>query len=222
MSDDFIREVDEEFRREQIALLWKKYSNIIYSAIMVIVLVVGGYSYWEHYKRKTMTDFSSRFSMAIALYQQDKIQEADAILEKLMNEADSGYKILSQLRLAISYAKKEPAKALAIYDTISGNEKNDRKWRDLADLRAAKLRIDSEEAEKAIASLNVMVSRNSAWRHSARELLFAYAVEKQDYAQAEKLVEDMSSDADLPYTMRALIEGYRALAQGGAVGTSQP
>jgi hypothetical protein len=50
-NDEFIREVDEEYRRDQIAQIWKRYNGLIIGIAILLVAAVGGWRYWEYRER---------------------------------------------------------------------------------------------------------------------------------------------------------------------------
>lgn len=44
-NNEFIREVDEDYRRDQIANIWKRYNALIITLAVLLVAGVGGYNY---------------------------------------------------------------------------------------------------------------------------------------------------------------------------------
>ena len=48
MSDDsFIREVDEELRSDRVQEFWNKYGKLVIGVAVAIVVVTGGYRFYE-------------------------------------------------------------------------------------------------------------------------------------------------------------------------------
>jgi hypothetical protein len=47
-SETFIREVDEELRREQLHALWNRFGWIFIGICVLIVLITAGYRGWRH------------------------------------------------------------------------------------------------------------------------------------------------------------------------------
>jgi hypothetical protein len=47
-DEQFIREVEEEYRRDRIAQIWKRYSTVITAAVLLVLVAVGGWRYWQH------------------------------------------------------------------------------------------------------------------------------------------------------------------------------
>ena len=47
-DDEFIREVNEEYRRDRAAQVWTRYSGVFIGLAVLVVLGVGGWRYWQH------------------------------------------------------------------------------------------------------------------------------------------------------------------------------
>ena len=50
--DQFTREVDEEYRRDQMAALWKRWGTLIVGVLVVVVVGVAGWTFWEGRERQ--------------------------------------------------------------------------------------------------------------------------------------------------------------------------
>ena len=47
VMDEFIREVDEDYRREQILQIWRSYSGVFIALAVLLVAGVAGWRYWQ-------------------------------------------------------------------------------------------------------------------------------------------------------------------------------
>ena len=221
MSDDFIREVDEELRRDQVMQLWKKHSNWIIGAAVLVVAAVAGYNFWVHRQTQAMHAASTQYDSALSLFQQDKRKEAEARLGVLALEPPEGYPLLARFRLAASQGAQDPEAGAKAYEELAKVAGIDPVWRDLAILRASALKLDGKEAEAAAASLETLAGTDGVWRHSARDLLFAYAIGKNDYATAGRWLDKMSADSATPTDLRQRLSYYSSVVAGGAVQPAQ-
>ncbi len=98
---EFSREVDEEYRRAQIAAIFKKYGNIIIGALLVIIVGVGGWQFLEW--RKTMAAQASAvaFQAAIELSGDPaKAADAEKAFAAVAADSASPYAPLAKLRAA--------------------------------------------------------------------------------------------------------------------------
>ncbi len=75
-SNEFIREVDEEYRRDRIAEVWKRYNGVIVAVAVLIVAVVGGWRYWQHREATQAQAAAARYQEAIRLDQDGKSEES--------------------------------------------------------------------------------------------------------------------------------------------------
>ncbi len=59
-QESFIREVDEEYRREQTAKFFKTYGVYLIVGAFVVLAVVGGYEYGSRFARPTAREAAMR------------------------------------------------------------------------------------------------------------------------------------------------------------------
>ena len=71
-NDEFIREVDEEYRRDQVAKIWQRYNGVIIGAAILLVVAVGGWRYWEHVQETRSQAAAVRYEDALRLSREDK------------------------------------------------------------------------------------------------------------------------------------------------------
>ena len=64
-DDEFIREVNEEYRRDRAAQVWTRYSGVFIGLAVLIVLGVGGWRYWQHAQTVQAEAASQRFDAAV-------------------------------------------------------------------------------------------------------------------------------------------------------------
>ena len=68
MSDDsFIREVDEELRSDRVQEFWDKYGKLVIGVAVAIVVVTGGYRFYEYYTGQQAAEAGDAFMEAVTL-----------------------------------------------------------------------------------------------------------------------------------------------------------
>jgi hypothetical protein len=170
-NDEFIREVDDEYRRDRVAQIWKRYNGLIIGGLLVMLVAVGGWRYWEHVRDTRAQEAGARFEEALRLSRDDKGDESKAAFEALAKEGDAGYGLLSRFRLAAELGKSSAEDGASAYDALAADTKLSPLWQDLARLRAAWLRLDSAAPSVVRPPLEKLAVPTNPWRHSARELL---------------------------------------------------
>lgn len=209
MSDtDFIREVDEELRQEELRNLWDRFGPFVIGFALLIVLGTAankGYDYW---KEKQAQESGDAFLAALTLSDNSQSGEAIAALEKLKVEGSGGYPLLAEMRIASEKAASGDVDgAIAGYEAIAGNASHEAVIQDLARVRANILMLDQGKADEVILQLSGMMDENG-FRHSARELVMLAHIEKKEFDKALPIAERMVADAETPSQMRQRAEVY--------------
>ncbi|MCX8256395.1 MAG: tetratricopeptide repeat protein, partial [Beijerinckiaceae bacterium] len=105
---DFIREVDEDYRRERILGFLTRFQVPL--AILVVAIIVGAGA-WRFYKdRQTAAAEADnvRYAAAEALAAQGKPQEAEKAFEEIGRSGPAGYARLAKLRAAALLGASDP------------------------------------------------------------------------------------------------------------------
>ena len=220
-NDEFIREVDEEYRRDRIAQIWTRYNGVIIGAAFLVVVSVGGWRYWEHAQETRSQAAAGRYEEALSLSRQDKGDEAEAALQALAKEDGTGYGLLARFRLAAERGQQSPEDGASAYDALSNDGSLSPLWRDLARLRAAWLRLDVGDPAKIRPALEPMAAPGNAWRHSARELLGLSGLKAGDMDYAGRWFDQIAADRETPPALRQRLAIYTALVAGGPVQVTQ-
>ena len=215
MSDIF-REVDEDVRRDQAAEFWKKYQNYIIALVALIVLGTAGWRYYDYQRQQTAQAAGAQFEQALRLDRDGKEAEATAALAKVAAEAPGGYRMLARLADAALTAKTDPARAIAAYDALAQDASIAPLFQETARLRAALLRLDAGETDKAKAALEALAAPpGGAYRQTAREMLGVVALAAQDYQGAGKWLDMVVADPDAPRNLRQTAELLLGLVGSG-------
>jgi len=220
-KDEFIREVDEEYRRDQVAQIWKRYSGVIIGAAALIVASVGGWRYWEHMQETRSQAAAVRYEDALNLSRQDKGKEAEGALEALAKEDAAGYSLLARFRLAAELGQQNAENGASAYDALANDANEGPLWKDPARLRAAWLRLDNGDPAKGRPVLEQMAAPSNTWRHSARELLGLSGLKAGDMDYAGRWFDQIAADRETPPALRQRLAVYTALVAGGPVQVTQ-
>jgi len=221
-NDEFIREVDEEYRRDQLAQIWERYNGIIIGIVILIVASVGGWRYWQHYQETRAQAAALRYEEALRLSSEDKGQEAQGVFEALAKEdAGNGYAMLARFRLAAELGQQNAENGASAFDALANDASVPALWKDLARLRAAWLRLDTAEPARIRQTLEPLAAPSNAWRHSARELLGLSGLKAGDMDYAGRWFDQIAADRETPATLRQRLAVYTALVAGGPVQATQ-
>jgi hypothetical protein len=198
-TDTFVREVQEEIRREQLARLWDRYGAIAIGLAALLVVGVAGYQYAQYSSRVAREAAGRQFEAATLLASSGKAKEAQEAFDAIAKSAPPGYGSLARLRIAGALAEENKrAEAVAAYDAVVKDGGVDVLLRDFAALQAALLRVDEADWTEMQNRLKDLINDGNAWRAPARELLGLAAMKAGNQDEARKAFEQVLGDSSSP------------------------
>jgi hypothetical protein len=201
-SETFIREVDEELRREQLQTLWNRFGWIFIGICVLIVLITAGYRGWIWWQERQAAQAGDRFLAALEQIQGGNREEGEAALQAIAEEGGAGYAALARLRLAgESAASGDKETAIADYDALAADGSLSQSIRDLARIRAALLALDTGDTQGAIERAKPLDEAGNPWRHVARNVLGTAAYQAGNLEEARGYFLAIQQDAETPPTM---------------------
>ncbi len=216
--NEFFREVDEEFRRDRAMAFWKRWGGAFVVVAVLVVAGVGGWRYWEYLETQRGHQASAQLFDAQQMILDGRRDSGIAMLEELAAEGRGGFPVLARFRIAAALGEESPTRGAEAFDALAADGSIPSSMRDLATLRAALLRLDTDPAAAASA-LESLATPDNAYRHSAREALGLAALRTGDYDTAGRWFDEMAADPDTPSGLRARLEIYSALVAAGPVET---
>ena len=216
MSDDsFIREVNEEMRKDQARRLWDRFGPVLIGAAVAVVIGTAafvGYDYWVETRADRSGD---AYSNALTLARDGKSDEAIAALKALQADGHGAYPELARMRAATLLAEKGDATgAVAEFDAVAADTSIPEGLRDAARVRAAYLLVDHGSYADVAARVEALTADTNPLRHSAREALGLAAWKEGNSADAQKLFEQIAADDAAPRNMRERAELMSELIRG--------
>lgn len=214
MSDVF-QEVEEEYRRQQLAKLWEKYRVHAIGAAAALVLSVGAYQAWSYWRAEQEAASSRAFDVSVRALDENDPKGAAERFEKLSQKAVGGYVMLSRLHEANLKAQMGDIPAAAkIYDDIAAST-SDALFSNLATLRSVMLTVETASLEETRKRLDPVIANGGSWRSGALELL-AYATWRAGKSdEAIKLYDQLLALDDAPEKTKRRATEMKALISGG-------
>jgi hypothetical protein len=223
MSDtQFIREIDEELRRERLMKLWERYGLYAVGAAFLVVAATAGWRGWEWYQTREGLKAGSRFEAALLLAESGKHAEAEQEFAALTKDANWGYRLLSRMRLAAEIGARDAAAGAAAYDAIAADGSIDVAIREVARLRAALLLVDIAQVAEIAARVEPLMISTSPFRFSSREILALARYKAGEREAARAIFAELAADPETPPALRNRAEVMLALASVGTDASAKP
>ena len=214
---EFFREVDEDIRRDRVVRLWTKYRYLLIALAVLVVAGTGGWRLYGHYRDEAAQAASANYEAAAQLSRDGKSAEAAAAFDALSNTAPKGYAILARLRAADERAASDPQAAIAAYEALAADPSFDPAFKDFATLRAAILRVDSDNPLDFERRFAPLASDSFPYRHQIRELLGLAALKRNAFDIAGRWFDGIVSDTRAPAGVRMRAQALLALVQSATV-----
>ena len=199
MSEEFIRDVDEELRDQELKNMWKKYGKYVIGAIIGIVVAVGGKGIYTSVHEGNLNEQSSNFAIVLKKQDSSKSLEAIDVLKTLSTSGVEGYEIHAAFRAAKIHANAGDIKsAVATLDAFAKDSSVPLIYRDLAKLQAVMLGFDDASAEQNIQKLKEVALSNSEYQYLASEMLAMAYLSNKNNAKAYEIYLNLSRNMDAP------------------------
>lgn len=214
---DFFREVDEDVRRDRILRFWAKYRSWLIALAIVIVAGTGGWRLYAHYRGKAAEAAAAKYEAAMQLSREGKSAESAAAFDELSKAAPKGYASLARLRAADERAAGDPQAAVKAYEEFAADPGSEPAFRDYAKLRAAMLRVDSDDPLEFERKFAPLASDTFPYRHQMRELLGLAALKRNAFDSAGRWFDGIVSDTRAPAGTHMRAQALLGLVESATV-----
>ncbi len=202
-NDAFLREVDEELRKDQALHIWQNYGRWIIVAVIAGLVAFGGFLYWQSHQEGQRAAEGDKFSAAFKALGENKPQLAETSLKELADSGTAGFSTSARFTQATVLLQKNDLKgAAALYGVIVADKNVPQELRDLALIRQTMVEYDTMKPDAVVARLGGLAVKDSPWYGSAGELVAAAYLRQGKRAEAGKLYGAIAKDESVPRSIR--------------------
>ncbi len=206
INEQFLREVDDELRREQALTLWQRWGRWIVGGVLAAVLALGGFLFWHSQRSATAGAEGEKLSQALDKLGQDKADGVKPELEALAKSDADGMRAAARFTLAaMALQKNDTSGAAAHYRAIVGDASLAKPYRDLALVRQTAVEFDAMKPADVVTRLKPLAVPGNPWFGSAGEMAgIAYLkLGQRDLASA--MFSAMGRDKAVPRSISARV-----------------
>jgi hypothetical protein len=214
---EFFREVDEDVRRDRVLRYWTKYRYFLIGLAVLVVAGTGAWRLYGHYRDEAAQAASAKYEAAAQLSRDDKSAEAAAAFDALSKTAPMGYAMLARLRAADERATGDPQAAIKAYEALAADPGFDPAFKDFAKLRAAMLRLDSDDPLEFERRFAPFASDSFPYHHQIRELLGLAALKRDALDTAGNWFDGIVSDPRAPAGLHMRAQALLGLVQSATL-----
>lgn len=200
MSENFMREVDEEVRRARLQTFATRYGPLLGGIVLVVVLLVGGYEAYRWWDRSARHDQALDFAAAQQLAAEGRAAEAAPAFVAVADEAGPGYRALARLQAVTAFrAAGDEEAARNQLALMAGDDGLPKDLRDLAASYTVMADFEALDTDTIDARLASLTEEGATWRYGAIELDALASLRAGDrdgaIAQLRGLLDDLTTPA---------------------------
>jgi hypothetical protein len=213
-AESFVREVDENLRRDQARDFLKKNGPWIVGAILLFLAAVAGALYWKDSQSKNAGAETERLNQVMTALGAGQVGNSDQQMAALEKSKSEGVSTAARLtRAALALQKSDRKSAIEQYRAVANDDGLAQPYRDLATVRLTALEFDQLKPDEVIARLKPLTVAGNPWFGSAGELTAMALIKQGKKDEAGRMFAAMAADPKVPDTIRS-----RAVQIAGTLG----
>ncbi len=214
MSEEFIREVDEDLRHKQLTSMWKKFGPYVITFLVGVVLFVAGNVTLKNYNESKYAKIADQYGKAEQQVEANQIDTALKMLQSLADTDVDGYQILVAFKEAeIELDKGNKDQAVIVLDSLVNSSSVDKVYRDLASLKAAMIILDTASYDDIKARLAPLTIEGNSWKYMAKELLAMAALANGKGEEAKRLLIELEQDLEAPQNVKSRAKDFQSVIE---------
>ena len=213
-NEAFLREVDEELRRDQMLSAWKRYGSWLIGAVVVGLGALGGYLLWQNHRQEVAGGQGERFSMAFTALASGNEAAAKQPLAELAASSAEGYRVAALMTEAdLLLRDNKLTEAATKFGAVANDAGLAKPFRDLALVRQTAAQYDTLPPQVVIDRLRGLAVAGGPWFGSAGEMVGIAYLRMNRPREAGQLFGAIARDETVPDTLR-----QRAVQLAGTLG----
>ena len=215
-NDAFVREVDEELRRDELVNVWRRFGRWIVVAVIAGLAAFGGWLYWQHYQQQRAGNEGEKLLASYDQLAASKDAQAAPALAELGTSSSPGYRATAKFSQADTLLKKNDLKgAAAKFAEVAADTAIAQPFRDLALIRQTSAEYDTLKPQVVVDRLRPLAQKGSPWFGSAGELVAIAYLQMNRPELARTLFNQMAVEEGVPQSIRD-----RAVQMASTLGAS--
>lgn len=212
-NEAFLREVDDELRRDELLGLWRRWGKLAIGGIVAALALFAGFLFWQSRREAAAGEQGEQLTQAYDFLGSRQFAAAGAPLATLAGSGRDGYRAMAVFAQAdILLQRNDMAGAAAKFASLANDASLAKPFRDLALIRQTAADYDRLTPQVIVERLRPLAGSGSAWLGSAGEMLAAaYLAEGRRDLAATQFGQIAQSD-DVPQSLR-----QRAVQMAGAL-----
>ena len=214
ISDTFVREVDENLRRDQLQDFFKAYGSWLIVAVVLFLAASGGFIWWKQHEVERSATQVEQLAQTYKDVGAGNTSEAPQQLDELSKSGSTAVRASALFaRAALALQQSDPKLATATYKSIAEDDSLPQPYRNAALIRQTALEFDQLQPQAIVTRLAPLAKPGEPWFGTAGEMSGMAMIKQGNRQQAGELFAAIAKDRNVPETIRA-----RAVQLAGSLG----
>lgn len=214
ISETFLREVDENLRRDQLRDFFKAYGNWLIVLVILFLAASGGFIWWKQHQVERSGAEVEKLSEIYKEIGSGNAAQAPQQLDELSKSGSKAVRASAMFaRAALALQQNDTKLAVNTYNSIAGDNSLPQAYRDVALVRQTALEFDQLQPPQIIARLEPLAKPGEPWFGTAGEMTALAMIKQGKNHDAGELFAAIARDKSVPETIRA-----RAVQLAGSLG----
>jgi hypothetical protein len=214
ISDTFVKEVDENLRRDQIHDFFKANGSYLIAALILFLAACGGIIWYQQHKQQLAQAEVEQLGQVYKDISVANTQKVPQRLDELSKAGSKGVRATALFtRAAFALQQNDTKAAVGIYKQINADSSLPQPYRDAALIRQTALEFDQLQPQQVISRLEPLAKPGNPWFGSAGEMTALALIKAGKSQQAGQLFATLAKDKDVPDSIR-----NRAVQISGSLG----
>ena len=177
-AESFVREVDDNLRRDQARDFLKKNGPWLVGAVLLFLAGIAGWLYWQDRQQKQAAAETEKLNTVMGEIGTGQVAGAETQLATLAKSGAEGVSASARLTsAALALQTSDRKTATDQYRSVMDDKGLAQPYRDLATVRLTALEFDQMKPADVIARLKPLAVAGNPWFGSAGEMFAAIAAD---------------------------------------------
>ena len=217
-TEVFMREVDEEVRRDQVAQFWRRWGKVLVAALVLGLAAFAGFLYWQNRQREAAGLQGERMQAAFDQLSQGQVKQAEPEIAALAKSDNGAYRALAKFTQADILLQRQDLRGAAQrFAEVAGDATIAQPFRDLALVRQTAAEFGTLRPQVVVERMRPLAVTGGAFLGSAGEMMAVSQLQLGQRAAAAQTFSRIAGDAAVPETIR-----QRAVQMAGVLDADAP
>jgi hypothetical protein len=203
ITETFVREVDENLRRDRIRDFFVDNTAWLIAALVLFLAASGGMIWYQQHREKLAQQHVEQLA---GVYKDIGTGKTSQVPQQLDDLSHSGSKAVRATalftRAAFAIQQNDPKLAIATYKSIADDGSLPQAFRDAALIRQTALEFDQLQPQQVIARLQPLAKAGNPWFGSAGEMTALALIKQGKNKEAGQLFAAIAKDKTVPQSLR--------------------